>query len=264
MTQNTETSKTNQIKPLLVLIGGPSASGKTSLSRILQNGVEDQISEDLEYSLTARVMNLDDFYKNQSEKSMPEKVKTNYDHPKAFEWELAIQQVKELIDRRTIKKPNYSFTEHTRLPETESVDPADIIIFEGIFALLNPEINQMAGLRLYVDTRLTECLMRRAERDVRERGRTLDSVFKQWRKFVEPGYWKYILPTKEDSDFRFDWNLKEQTERAERGTLAIIEKYFRTELQRIESASYNSISHLNENAEPEEINQILMSTVHNP
>ena len=216
-----------EIESQLIGIGGASASGKTTIAERILSGLE-QISSELDYKIKGIIFNMDDYYKDQSHMPFEERKKTNYDSPEAFEWPLLKEHLIKLLNYQQIEKPCYLFAEHTRDNRKEIVRPAHLVILEGIFALVDPDINKMMKLKIFVDTRLTECLSRRVKRDVCERGRSIESVLEQWKETVEPGFYRYILPTKNYVNIIIDWDGGEDKIRTSIDmTLAFIEKNFR-------------------------------------
>lgn len=181
-----------QSKPLLIGIAGGSASGKTSVAQAIYQ----------KFAKTNRVYILkqDDYYKDQSDMEMEQRVKTNYDHPMAFDNELMLAQVNDLLARKTIEKPLYDYKEHTRSSEIEIVDPVDVIIIEGLFALENADLRDLYDLKLYVDTDADIRFIRRLLRDVNERGRSYQSVIDQYLKTARPMHIQFVESSKVYAD----------------------------------------------------------------
>ena len=179
-------------KTIIIGIAGGSASGKTSISR--------QLKETYEDTKSVSIIRQDDYYKNQSEKSMEERVKTNYDHPFAFDNELLIHQLKQLIHGETIEKPVYDFVEHTRSQDVEIMEPSDVIVVEGLFVLENEELRNLCDIKVFVDTDADICFIRRLKRDVKKRGRTLDSVVDQYINTVRDMHNLFVEPSKRYAD----------------------------------------------------------------
>jgi len=179
-------------RPLLIGIAGGSASGKSSVSK--------QIYEN--FALTNRVFILkqDDYYKNQDHLAMEDRVKTNYDHPMAFDNDLMVEQVNDLLNRKAINKPIYDYPTHTRAKEFEVVEPADVIIVEGLFALENPDLRALYDLKIFVDTDADIRFIRRLKRDVNERGRSYESVINQYLATARPMHIQFVEPSKMYAD----------------------------------------------------------------
>ena len=179
-------------KPLIIGIAGGTASGKTSISRHIKETYSDVTS--------VLIIRQDDYYKNQSDLPMEERVKTNYDHPDAFDNELLLSQIHDLMNGKTIDKPTYDFVNHTRSDITEICYPCDVLILEGLFVLEDPNIRDILDVKVFVDTAADIRFIRRLLRDVKERGRTMDSVITQYTNTVRPMHESFIEPSKRYAD----------------------------------------------------------------
>lgn len=179
-------------KPILIGIAGGTASGKTSIADILK--------EDFSSTNSVIIIKEDDYYKDQSDITYEERCKTNYDHPLAFDFDLMLVQLKELLECKTIKKPTYDYTVHNRSKVIETVEPSDVIILEGLFALYNPEIRKMEDIKIFVDTDADIRFIRRLKRDIVERQRTMENVMNQYLTTVKPMHDQFIEPTKKYAD----------------------------------------------------------------
>ena len=155
---------------LVIGIAGGSGSGKTTLAENIINHFDDRIS----------LLRHDDYYKCQDHLLMSERVKTNYDHPHAFDTDLLIYHIDELRAGRDILAPTYDYTKHTRAAETRAVKASKVVLLEGILILENPELRDKLDMKIYVDTDADVRILRRLLRDVKERGRSLDSVIGQY------------------------------------------------------------------------------------
>lgn len=175
----------------VVLIGGGSASGKTYvLRKVLEKIPGDRITR----------ISIDDYYKDFSNLPFEERVKINYDHPKSFDWKLMNEQFKALKNGQAIEKPIYDFTTHSRSLITEVVQPKDLIIIEGIMALVNKDLRALGDLKVYINASRERRLVRRIERDQRERGRTYESIIEQYFTTVLPMYEEIIAPSQYYAD----------------------------------------------------------------
>ncbi|MCR5184616.1 MAG: uridine kinase [Bacilli bacterium] len=175
----------------VVLIGGGSASGKTYvLNKVLEKMPKDKVAH----------ISIDDYYKDFSPLPMEERAKVNFDHPKAFDWKLMNAQLADLKNGKTIEKPIYDFTTHSRSKVTEIVEPKDIIIIEGIMALVNKDLRALGDLMVFISASRERRLVRRIERDMRERGRTYDSIIEQYFSTVLPMYEEIIAPSQYYAD----------------------------------------------------------------
>lgn len=179
-------------KPIIIGIAGGSASGKTSISR--------HIKECFSEHTSVLIIRQDDYYKDQSDKPMEERIKTNYDHPFAFDNDLLLQQIKELQEGHVIEKPTYDYVNHTRSDVTEKCYPCDVLILEGLFVLENEELRDLLDIKVFVDTAADVRFIRRLLRDVRDRGRSMESVINQYTSTVRVMHESFIEPTKRYAD----------------------------------------------------------------
>ena len=175
-------------KAVIIGIAGGSASGKTSIAK--------QLYEYFKGHHKVVIIKQDDYYKDQTHLSMEERVKTNYDHPFAFDTDLLVQQLEQLKNKQSIEKPIYDYTLHTRSQETETIEPRDVIILEGIFVLAEARVRDMCDILVYVDTDNDIRFIRRLKRDIEERGRSLNSVCEQYLNTVRPMHDQFIEPSK--------------------------------------------------------------------
>lgn len=178
-------------KPIIIGIAGGTASGKTSLAMELVK----------EYSSKSIIIiREDDYYNLQVGKTYEERCKTNYDHPSAFDYDLLYKQLNDLVDGKSIEKPTYDYTIHNRSDKTEVVNPADVIIIEGLFPLYNPILRNILDIKIFVDCPADIRFIRRLKRDIEERARTMDSVMDQYLTTVKPMHDQFIEPSKEYAD----------------------------------------------------------------
>lgn len=179
-------------KPILIGIAGGTASGKTSIADILKN--------DFVESKSVKIIKEDDYYKDQSNLTYEERCKTNYDHPLAFDFDLMENQIRELLSGKCIEKPIYDYSVHNRSNVTEIVEPSDVIILEGLFALYNPRIRELEDIKIFVDTDADTRFIRRLNRDIVERSRTMENIIDQYLTTVKPMHEEFIEPTKKYAD----------------------------------------------------------------
>lgn len=179
-------------KPILIGIAGGTASGKTSIADILKN--------DFIETKSVKIIKEDDYYKDQSNITYEERCKTNYDHPLAFDFDLMEMQIKELLSNKCIEKPTYDYTVHNRSKDSEIVEPSDVIILEGLFALYNPRIRELEDIKIFVDTDADTRFIRRLNRDIKERNRTMENIIEQYLNTVKPMHEEFIEPTKKYAD----------------------------------------------------------------
>ena len=175
---------------MIIGIAGGSGSGKTTLSQKIKDVFKDEVS----------ILCHDYYYKSNDGLSLEERKKLNYDHPDSFDTNFLIEQLKDLKSGKTIKHPVYSFVEHTRLNETVEVKPTKVIIIEGILIFENKELCDLMNIKVFVDTDGDLRIIRRLLRDVKERGRDLDSVVNQYIETVKPMHEEFVEPSKRRAD----------------------------------------------------------------
>ncbi|KOS67936.1 uridine kinase [Lysinibacillus contaminans] len=180
-----------QKRPVVIGIAGGSCSGKTSVTHAIY---------DVFRGHSVVVIEQDYYYKDQSHLTFEERLGTNYDHPLAFDNDLLIEHINTLLDRQAIDKPVYDYVQHTRAKEVIHVEPVDVIILEGILVLEDARLRELMDIKLYVDTDSDLRIIRRIMRDIKERGRTTDSVIEQYLAAVRPMHNLFIEPTKRYAD----------------------------------------------------------------
>ena len=131
---------------------------------------------------------------------MEERAKVNFDHPKSFDWKLMVEQIKQLKNGNPIEKPIYDFTIHGRSGKTEVIEPKELILVEGIMALVNKDLRALGDLKVYINASRERRLVRRIERDQKERGRTYESIIEQYFSTVLPMYEEIIAPSQYYAD----------------------------------------------------------------
>lgn len=178
-------------KPLIIGITGGTGSGKSTVSKEILKFIHKKNVVTIEQ---------DSYYKDQSHLSFKERIKTNYDHPFAFDNNLLIEHLKDLLNNKSIEKPIYDFERHTRKEETITVNPKEVIILEGILILSDEDIRNLCDIKIFVDTDSDVRVIRRITRDIKERGRTLDSVIDQYMTTVRPAHLQFVEPSKKYAD----------------------------------------------------------------
>lgn len=178
-------------KPVVIGVAGGTGSGKTTVAKEIFRNFE---------SKSILLLEQDAYYKDQSEKTMEERVRTNYDHPLAFDNELLLDHLQRLLKKQPIEKPVYDYANHTRSKESVTVEPKDVIIFEGILILEDARLRDLMDIKVFVDTDADIRIIRRLVRDIEERGRTLESVINQYTSVVRPMHLQFIEPTKRYAD----------------------------------------------------------------
>lgn len=177
-------------KPIIIGVAGGSGSGKTTVVRKLYEHFADSVA----------VVEQDAYYKDQSHLTFEERLKTNYDHPHAFDNDLLIEHLHKLLSFESIDKPVYDYTVHTRSKETIRVEPKNVIIIDGILILEDERLRELMDVKVYVDTDADVRILRRLERDIKKRGRTLESVIHQYLTFVRPMHLQFVEPSKRYAD----------------------------------------------------------------
>lgn len=178
-------------KPLVIGIAGGSGSGKTTVSK--------EISKRLP-SDRVLILTEDAYYNDNSALSMDERKKINYDHPNAYDTDLLIEQLQDLLDGKAIELPTYNFNILSRAKDTIHVEPADIIILEGILVLASEELRKFMDIKLFVDADDDIRFIRRLQRDTQERGRSIDWIISQYLATVKPSYNQFVEPSKKYAD----------------------------------------------------------------
>jgi uridine kinase len=173
----------------LIGISGGSGSGKTTIIRRIAEKVSDFV-----------FIPQDNYYRSAENISNTNITDFNFDHPDAFDTSLLLDHLKALKEGKSIEMPTYDFVHHRRAVETTVVNPSRVILVEGIMVFFEKEIRDMMDLKIYVDTPDDIRFIRRLERDVTDRGRTMASVIKQYLEVVRPGHYMFIEPTKEFAD----------------------------------------------------------------
>ncbi|APG74290.1 uridine kinase [Lactobacillus delbrueckii subsp. allosunkii] len=178
-------------KPLVIGIAGGSGSGKTTVSK--------EISKRLPADRVL-ILTEDAYYNDNSALSMDERKKINYDHPNAYDTDLLIEQLQDLLDGKAIELPTYNFNILSRAKDTIHVEPADIIILEGILVLASEELRKFMDIKLFVDADDDIRFIRRLQRDTQERGRSIDWIISQYLTTVKPSYNQFVEPSKKYAD----------------------------------------------------------------
>ena len=178
-------------RPIFIGITGGTGSGKSTIAKEIYR----QFGEDC-----IAMIEQDSYYKDQSHLSMEDRVKTNYDHPNAFDNNLLVPHLESLLNGHSIQKPSYDFSIHNRIEDTTEVEPKEIVIVEGILILEDPRIRELLDIKIYVDTDADVRIIRRMVRDINERGRTMESVINQYLNVVKPMHNQFTEPTKKFAD----------------------------------------------------------------
>ncbi|WP_295763224.1 uridine kinase [uncultured Oscillibacter sp.] len=175
---------------IVIGIAGGTGSGKTTLTRHLKDHFGPDVT----------VIGHDSYYKRQEGKTYEERALQNYDHPDAFDTDLLIRHLRELKEGRSIQCPVYSYVDHNRTDQTTEIFPTKVLIVEGILIFQDPVLREMFDIKIFVETDADERILRRALRDVEERGRTLRSVVSQYLTTVKPMHEQYVEPSRKYAD----------------------------------------------------------------
>jgi uridine kinase len=178
-------------KPFLLGVAGGSGSGKTTVAERLAGLIG---------GTELALVRLDAYYRDRNHLPFEERAAINYDHPDAFDWPLLLDHVQALQDGLEVQVPVYDFATYLRLPQRVSLEPARVIVVEGILVLYEPELRERFDLRVFVDTDADVRFIRRLERDVAERERSVDSVIEQYLGTVRPSHEQFIEPSKRYAD----------------------------------------------------------------
>jgi uridine kinase len=178
-------------RPLIIGVTGGSGSGKTTVSQAIYDELAGK---------SIMIIAQDTYYNDQAQMTMAQRKAVNYDHPLAFDTDLLISDLKKLLNNESIEMPVYSYSEFTRSNKTVRTEPRDVIILEGILILDDPRLRDLLDIKVFVDTDDDIRIIRRIQRDMVERGRSLQSVIDQYLTTVKPMYHQFIEPTKRYAD----------------------------------------------------------------
>lgn len=176
---------------LVVGIAGGTGSGKTTVARNIVRGLPEGKSVLLEH---------DGYYRDFSRLSVDERKRINFDHPDSLETDLLMRDIQDLRDGKSIKKPIYDYVTHTRSAETVPIEPVPVVVVEGILIFTDSELRSSFDIKIFVDTDADMRVLRRLQRDMAERGRSLDSIIKQYYATVRPMHLKFVEPSKRWAD----------------------------------------------------------------
>jgi uridine kinase len=179
------------LKPLIIGIAGGSGSGKSTVAR--------NVAELLTTSSVAFI-DMDAYYRNFSELSLDERRQLNWDHPDAFDYDLLCEHLDALSRRRAIEKPEYDFVTHLRRTERTRVEPADVVVIDGILLFVDERVRELCDVKVFVDADPDIRLIRRIERDTRVRGRPLEEIIEQYLSTVQPMHLQFVEPSKRYAD----------------------------------------------------------------
>lgn len=178
-------------KPIIIGVAGGSASGKTTIVNLILEAFSNE---------EVTIIRHDDYYKDQSDMTMQERILANYDHPFSLDNDLLVKDLIKFINKESFYKPIYDFTIHTRSDKTELIKPTDILILEGILVLEDPKLRDLMDIKIYVETDDDIRFIRRLIRDMNERKRSIDSVINQYSNTVKPMHNQFVEPSKRYAD----------------------------------------------------------------
>lgn len=178
-------------KGILIGIAGASGSGKT----LIANSIIESLGSD-----KAVIIQEDSYYKDLSDVPFEERKGRNFDHPDAFDHDLLAKHLLQLLNGEIISHPIYDYKLHTRSKKTKTAGPGNLIILEGILIFSKAQLRELMDYRVFIDTPPDICFIRRLKRDIEERGRTVDSVIKQYTETVRPMYLQFTEPSRQYAD----------------------------------------------------------------
>lgn len=182
-------------KSTIIAIAGASASGKSLFASTVYQELVAEVGGDC-----IAVLAEDAYYRKQDHLTFEQRCLTNYDHPAAFEHGLLAEHIQQLKMGQTVQMPQYCYKTHTRINETITINPAKVVLVEGILLLTDAQLREQFDISVFMDTPLDVCLLRRIRRDMEERGRSLDSITEQYQNYVRPAFFDFIAPSKQHAD----------------------------------------------------------------
>lgn len=179
------------VKPLVIGIAGGSGSGKSTVARKLADALREA---------SVVFIDMDAYYRNLTHLTLDERRLVNWDHPDAFDFDLLAEQLTTLASGHAIQKPVYDFVTHTRREACELVEPADVIVIDGILLFAEARIRDLCDVKVFVDADADVRVLRRIRRDIRDRGRPLDEIIEQYLSTVQPMHLQFVEPSKRYAD----------------------------------------------------------------
>ena len=174
-------------RPVVLGVAGGSGSGKTTVVRRILEGLE---------PMSASLLHHDSYYRDDPDLSLEQRAAINYDHPDSLETSLMAEHIRRLLAGETVEVPEYDFTSHRRLAQTRTVEPRPLIIIDGILVLAEAELRELMDIRVFVDTDADVRFIRRLGRDTKKRGRTVESVVRQYQLTVRPMHLEFVEPSR--------------------------------------------------------------------
>jgi uridine kinase len=179
------------LKPLIIGIAGGSGSGKTTVAHKVATGLEGS---------SVAFLDMDAYYRDYAHLPIEERRRVNWDHPDAFDYDLLANHLERLLRREAIDKPVYDFVTHTRSAKSERIEPADVIVIDGILLFVEQRTRDLCDVKVFVDTDADVRLIRRIRRDTKRRGRPLDEIIEQYLSTVQPMHQQFVEPSKRYAD----------------------------------------------------------------
>ncbi len=179
------------MQPLIIGIAGGTGSGKTTVA----NAIIARVGRE-----RIAWLQQDQYYRDQSDQPLEVRARVNYDHPDSLETELLIEHLKKLRAGEPVETPVYDFAQHNRTAQTRRVEPRTVMLVEGILIFADPELRKLFDVKIFVDTDADIRLIRRLQRDLSERGRTFESVIRQYQETVRPMHLEFVEPSKRYAD----------------------------------------------------------------
>lgn len=176
---------------IIIGIAGGTGSGKTTVVNKIVNSIEEN---------SVAVLAQDAYYRDNTNLTFEEREKINYDHPNSIDFELLLTQLKDLQNGKEIQQPVYSYKTHSRTKDYVVIHPKKVLIVEGILVFTNKELRDLCDIKIFVHTDADERLLRRAKRDIQERGRDINEVFNRWENTLKPMHEQFIEPTMKYAD----------------------------------------------------------------
>ena len=179
------------MKPLIIGIAGGTGSGKSTVARNVAQALSAQ---------SVAFIDMDGYYRNYAHLPMEERRRINWDHPEAFDWELLLAQLDQLLRGEAIDKPVYDFVTHTRSERTQRVEAVDVVVIDGILLFVDERVRDRCDVKVFVDADADIRLIRRIRRDTAKRGRPLEEVLDQYLTTVQPMHLQFVEPSKRYAD----------------------------------------------------------------
>lgn len=207
-------------RKFIVGVAGGSGSGKTTFARKV-------LEQSRAAGVSGLMFSLDNYYRPLGHLSLEERKAYNFDHPHAIDFELALEQLEALKSGEAVEQPAYDFKDYTRSPQPHVLEPAELIVVEGLYALYKKEFLDLYDCKIFVSTGIATAALRRISRDIVERGRDVDGAKHQILTTVLPMYETYVKPSQRNAHFSINWEGEEIPEKATEGLIRMVRDFFR-------------------------------------